>query len=145
MTARTTPLRKRIGKGMPGGRPRGQPHGTKHCSALAALPFRHIIANERELFRIAKESQINTFPQVGQWYARLDTSEAFLITGYDDKARTIETQAVDGDLDEIDADNWSLLPLAMVEAPQDWTEALADLDIPSARAGINQVERLLSA
>ena len=39
---------------------------------------------------------MNSTAQVGRWYTRLDTGETFLVTGYDDKSRTIETQAING-------------------------------------------------
>lgn len=62
---------------------------------------------------------LNNTSQVGQWYTCLDTKEVFLVTGYDDKSCTIETLAINGDprsingdLDEIDAENWNMLPLA---------------------------------
>jgi len=87
--------------------------------------------------------QINSPPQAGQWYTRLDTKQAFLVTGYDDKSQTIETQAINGDLDEIDAENWNLLTLAFAEPPEDWTEALDDVDIPRADASITPIEKFL--
>ena len=45
---------------------------------------------------------MNTRPQVGQWYLQLDTKEAFSVTAYDDKSHAIDTQAINGDLAEID-------------------------------------------
>ncbi len=58
-------------------------------------------------------------PRIGQWYLRSDTAEAFLVTGLDRRAATIEIQSFDGDLDEIDANNWSALPLEFAEPPED--------------------------
>jgi hypothetical protein len=91
-----------------------------------------------------KEQHINSPPLVGQWYTRRDTKEVFLVTGYDDKSSTIETQAIDGDLDEIDADHWNLLPLAFADPPEDWTEALDEVEVPSAEASMTPIERFLS-
>ena len=87
---------------------------------------------------------VNNPPQVGQWYTRLDTNEDFLVTGYDDKSRTIEMQEINGDLDEIDAENWNTLTLALAEPPEDWTGALNDADISGANASITPIERFLS-
>lgn len=87
---------------------------------------------------------VNSPPRVGQWYRRLDTDEDFLITGYDDKSRTIELQAFNGDLDEIDAENWNTLMLALAEPPEDWTEVLDDVDVPGANTSITQIESFLS-
>ena|ERR1700675_2930531 len=89
--------------------------------------------------------EINSPPRVGQWYTRLDTTEDFLVTGYDDKSRTIETQAINGDLGEIDADNWNTLTLALAEPPEDWTETLDNADIARADACITPIEKFFSA
>ena len=34
--------------------------------------------------------------QIGQWYRRQDKGESFVVTAFDEKSRTIETQAFDG-------------------------------------------------
>lgn len=91
-----------------------------------------------------KEQHINSPPLVGLWYTRLDTNEAFLVTGYDDKSRTIEMQAINGDLDEIDAEDWNMLPLAFADPPEDWTEALDEVDVPGTDALIIPIEKFLS-
>jgi len=66
-------------------------------------------------------------PNIGQWYIRLDKGESFLVTGYDDRTRSIEIQSFDGDLDEIDADMWAGLPVAPTEPPEDWTGPVDDV------------------
>lgn len=91
-----------------------------------------------------RETEINKPPQVGQWYTRLDANESFLVTGYDEKSRTIETQAINGDLDEIDAENWDLLTLAFAEPPEDWTAALDEVEVPGEEASMTPIERFLS-
>jgi hypothetical protein len=75
---------------------------------------------------------MNSIAQVGQWYTRLDTKQTFLVTGYDDKSRTIETQAINGDLDEMDDEIWNVLPLAFAEPPEEWTEAIDDEEVLDA-------------
>lgn len=58
-------------------------------------------------------------PEIGQWYAPTDKGEAFQVVGRDDDTRTIEIQTIDGDVDEIDAETWSLLPLQPAAPPED--------------------------
>jgi hypothetical protein len=87
---------------------------------------------------------MNSTAQVGRWYMRLDTGETFLVTGYDDKSRTIETQAINGDLDEIDEEIWSTLPLAFAEPPEDWSGAIDDADALDADGSIAPAEKILS-
>ncbi len=67
-------------------------------------------------------------PEIGQWYSHHDKGEMFLVTGYDDEARTIEIQNFDGDVDEIDAAAWSTMPLERAEQPEDWTGPVDDVE-----------------
>lgn len=68
-------------------------------------------------------------PEIGQWYLHLDKGEMFCVTGYDHDGRTIEIQNFDGDVDEIDADTWSTLPLERASEPEDWTGPVDDVEI----------------
>ena len=66
--------------------------------------------------------------RVGQWYLRSDKGEIFQVTGYDEASGTIEIQTFDGDLDEIDEENWKELPLGLAEPPEDWTGPVDDVE-----------------
>jgi hypothetical protein len=99
-------------------------------------------------FMRAGELQMNInveAARIGQWYRHLDKGDIFLVTGYDEKSRTIETQTVDGDLDEIDGDAWSTLPLELAEPPEDWTEAIDDVNVDDEDSPIPSVEKILRA
>lgn len=61
------------------------------------------------------------YARIEQWYLRRDSGESFVVTGCDDKARTIEIQTFDGDLDEIDEETWNGLPLEFAKPPENWT------------------------
>jgi hypothetical protein len=65
--------------------------------------------------------------RIGQWYVREGKGEIFLVTGYDESARTIEIQTFDGDLDEIDLRTWTTLLLEFAETPEDWTGPIDDV------------------
>ena len=67
--------------------------------------------------------------RIGQWYLRHDKGEEFLVTAYDDSSRTIEIQTFGGDVDEIDEEAWTTLPLELAEPPEDWTGPLDDVEI----------------
>ncbi len=67
-------------------------------------------------------------PRIGQWYLRRDKGEMFLVTGIDERARTVEVQTFDGDLDEIDMDAWSTLPLDPAAPPEDWTGPVDEVE-----------------
>ena len=81
--------------------------------------------------------------QIGQWYMHLDKGEPFLVTGCDEKSRTIETQALDGDLDEIDEETWSSLPLELAEPPEDWTEAVDEAEPAEPESTSAPIEKIL--
>lgn len=67
-------------------------------------------------------------PRVGQWYSRWDKGEMFQVTGRDYRARTVEIQTFDGDVDEVDEEAWTTLPLSFAEPPEDWTGPVDDIE-----------------
>ena len=67
-------------------------------------------------------------PRIGQWYSRLDKGEMFQVTGRDYRARTVEIQTFDGDVDEIDQEAWTTLPLSFAEPPENWTGPVDDVE-----------------
>ncbi len=67
--------------------------------------------------------------RTGQWYLRHDKGEIFQVTAYDEKARTIEIQSFDGDLDEIDEEMWAAMPLEFAAQPEDWTGPVDDVEV----------------
>jgi len=67
-------------------------------------------------------------PEIGQWYERTDRGEFFQVTGMDDYSKTIEIQASDGDLGEMEAEIWTTLPLELAELPEDWSGPIMDLE-----------------
>jgi Family of unknown function (DUF6763) len=66
--------------------------------------------------------------RIGQWYARWDKGETFQVIGNDEASRTVQIQTFDGDLDQIDADSWATLPLALAPQPEDWTGPVDDVE-----------------
>ncbi len=58
-------------------------------------------------------------PEIGQWYERTDRGELFQVTALDEHEGTIELQLFNGDVDELDAETWSGLPLERADSPED--------------------------
>lgn len=67
-------------------------------------------------------------PEIGQWYARGEKGQEFQVVGRDEETRSIEIQTLDGELDEIDAETWGTLALERIDAPEDVTAALDDVE-----------------
>jgi hypothetical protein len=80
-------------------------------------------------------------PEIGRWYGHLDKGEVFQVVGLDEMAGTVEMQFLGGDLDEVDLDSWNMLPLAVVEAPEDETGPMD----PSERADLAYADAEASA
>jgi len=60
-------------------------------------------------------------PVVSQWYRHRDKGQQFYVTALDEEAGTVETQHFDGDLEEMDFDDWHQLSIETIEPPEDWT------------------------
>jgi hypothetical protein len=67
-------------------------------------------------------------PIVGNWYEHLDRGEEFQVIDIDEESGVIEIQYLDGDLDTIEFDEWFELDLEAVEAPEDWTGPVDDVE-----------------
>lgn len=60
-------------------------------------------------------------PVVSQWYRHRDKGQQFYVTALDEEAGTVETQHFDGDLEEMDFDDWHQQSIEVIEPPEDWT------------------------
>lgn len=58
-------------------------------------------------------------PIIGNWYQHLDKGQEFQVVAVDDDRGTIEIQYFDGDIDELDRSEWALLPIELIEEPED--------------------------
>lgn len=64
--------------------------------------------------------------QIGEWYLRTVSGERFRVVGVDDRSRTIEIQSSEGDLDELDAEDWSALRLTRFPNSEGWPGPVDD-------------------
>jgi hypothetical protein len=71
---------------------------------------------------------IHDLPIASQWYRHLDKGQRFQVTAFDEDAGTVEIQDFDGDLEEIDIDEWYALEIEMIEPPEDWTGPVDDIE-----------------
>ena len=67
-------------------------------------------------------------PQAGDWYRRLDKGEPFQVISVDEESGSVEIQSFDGELDSIEAEEWTQLELAPAVGPEDWTGALDGIE-----------------
>ena len=67
-------------------------------------------------------------PVVGNWYQDMDKHITFVVVALDEDEGTIEVQFYEGEIEEIDIDDWYEMSLDEASEPDDWTEADEDLD-----------------
>ncbi len=79
----------------------------------------------------------NADPIVGAWYEHLDRGQRFEVIDVDEDRGVVEIQYADGDLDEMDLDDWHDLEIEPIERSED----LTDVDEPSGdRPGRSEAE-----
>jgi len=66
-------------------------------------------------------------PIIGTWYCHLDKGQRFFVVAVDERARTVEVQHFDGDVEEFDLSAWYQLDIKVCEAPENWSGPL-DID-----------------
>jgi hypothetical protein len=69
-------------------------------------------------------------PILGCWYRHLDKGQEFCVIGVDEQNGSIEIQNFDGNLGELDLDDWRQMELETIEEPENWSGALdiAEID-----------------
>jgi hypothetical protein len=67
-------------------------------------------------------------PVISQWYRHLDKGQQFYVTAIDDAEGTVEIQHFDGDVGEMDFDDWRMLSIEPIEPPEDWTGPVDDVE-----------------
>jgi len=75
-------------------------------------------------------------PIITTWYQHLDKGQKFQVVAVDDNEKVIEIQYFDGDIEEIDADDWYLMELEQIESPEDISGALDVSEIDDLGASI---------
>ena len=62
-------------------------------------------------------------PTLNSWY-ETEEGSVFQVTAIDDEKNTIETQNLDGTVDELGIDSWEDLTLKEVQPPVDWQASM---------------------
>jgi len=93
-----------------------------------------VVSRVGEFSRAGRAMEERMDPEIGQWYLHRDKGEMFRVTAYDERTHTIEIQTFDGDVDEIDEESWSVLPLELAEEPEDWTGPLDGIEFDDLKS-----------
>jgi hypothetical protein len=63
-------------------------------------------------------------PIVSNWYMRQDQGQKFQVVAVDESESVVEIQYFDGDIEEIDLDDWYPMDIEAIESPEDISGAL---------------------
>jgi hypothetical protein len=69
-----------------------------------------------------------TDPIVGAWYQHLDKGPIFEVIALDEDNGIVEIQHFDGDIEAIELPAWYDLEIEWIEAPEDWTGPLDNIE-----------------
>ena len=61
-------------------------------------------------------------PVVGQWYVNAEEEETFRVITVDEDAEMVEIEYLDGEIEELDIDEWHELDLELTTEPEGWSE-----------------------
>jgi hypothetical protein len=67
-------------------------------------------------------------PIEGNWYHHLDKGQDFMVVDVSEREGTVDIQYFDGDINELEMEEWEEMDLEEIEPPEDWTGPLDDLD-----------------
>lgn len=67
-------------------------------------------------------------PVAGRWYQHLGKGQEFQVIDVDESSAMVATQHFDGDLEAISLDDWYELELEAIEAPEDCTGPMDEID-----------------
>jgi hypothetical protein len=65
-------------------------------------------------------------PEPGQWYEDLDREDTFRVLSVDPDEALVRIQWLDGEVEDLDVDEWNELDLELTSEPEGWVDE--DLD-----------------
>ena len=61
-------------------------------------------------------------PVPGQWYENVEEEETFRVLSLDEDHELVEIEYLDGEIEEIDIDEWHEMDLELTEEPEGWSD-----------------------
>lgn len=61
-------------------------------------------------------------PVKGQWYENVEDEETFRVITVDEDAEMVEIEYLDGEIEELDLEEWREFDLELIEEPEGWSE-----------------------
>lgn len=67
-------------------------------------------------------------PEPGQWYEDLDREDTFRVLSVDPDEALVRIQWLDGEVEDLDVDDWSELDLELADEPEGWVDEDEDVE-----------------
>jgi hypothetical protein len=67
-------------------------------------------------------------PVKGQWYENVEEEETFRVLSVDEDAEIVEIEYLDGEIEELDLEEWHELDLELTQEPEGWSDEDEDED-----------------
>jgi hypothetical protein len=67
-------------------------------------------------------------PIIDSWYHYPEKAQKFRVNAIDEHTDTVEIQYFDGTLDEIEMSEWYAFDIERIEAPEDWTGPVDNIE-----------------
>jgi Family of unknown function (DUF6763) len=67
-------------------------------------------------------------PIEGNWYHNIGKEQNFMVVVVSETGGTVDIQYFDGDLEELEMEEWEEMDLEEIEPPEDWTGPLDKLE-----------------
>jgi len=61
-------------------------------------------------------------PVKGQWYENTEDQETFRVLSVDEDVELVEIEYLDGEIEELDIEEWHELDLELIAEPEGWSE-----------------------
>jgi len=63
-------------------------------------------------------------PIEGNWYCHLEKGLNFMVVDVNEAVGTVDIQYLDGDIEELDINEWNGMDLGEIEVPEEWSGPL---------------------
>jgi hypothetical protein len=84
----------------------------------AAASTRGTIEETRSKVPVSRDNE----PVKGQWYENVEDEETFRVLSVDEDSEMVEIEYLDGEIEELDLEEWREFDLELIEEPEGWSE-----------------------
>jgi hypothetical protein len=71
-----------------------------------------------EVISVSRDNE----PVKGQWYENVEEEETFRVLSVDEDAEIVEIEYLDGEIEELDLEEWHELDLELTQEPEGWSD-----------------------